>query len=223
MSCYCDDLFVSALQVDKFLGFDTLTHILPSSTPNYLNSKDSLSNWLRVSNGDRLITKIGQMPIFDIKLNTALSSGNDAIKLMARLHGQCEVHCYVEGPNRNWLASIMRMGRRLHLYRDNEGWEAVIALLESNSVEPVVCSYSVCDSFPNEGMLSKKKKNFDDLSSQERWNICMEHLRKNKNETGLELTPDHWDETYWFGLGNENGYSVYEFARKLKAERDESP
>lgn len=41
---------------------------------------------------------------FRLQMNTALQFGSDDIRLAARVHGQCEVHGWVAGPNRAWLA-----------------------------------------------------------------------------------------------------------------------
>jgi hypothetical protein len=50
--------------------------------------------------------KFVDFPLFSAILNTTLAIGSDPLKLYARLHGQCEVHTFVEGKNRNWLADI---------------------------------------------------------------------------------------------------------------------
>lgn len=82
-------------------------------------------------------------------LNTALVLGNDPVKFLARMHGTCEIHGWVEGPYRAWLAGIIQQGRDLGIYREGAGWEDVSALLLARDDEPVVMSYSVCDQFPN--------------------------------------------------------------------------
>lgn len=104
---------------------------------------------------------------FAVALNTAARLGNDQIKLAARLHGQCEIHAWVAGPNRTWLADIMQAGLDSGVYRHgiqypaepdrgrpeplwvSQGWDDVIELLRERDDEPVVTSYSVCDQFPN--------------------------------------------------------------------------
>lgn len=101
----------------------------------------------------------------DVGLNTALAAGSDPIKLAAKLHGYCELHAWVDGPDRAWLAGIMQEGLDIGLYRRGiwyskmpdgprdqwtpQGWEDVITLLRARDDEPVVTSYTVCDGFPN--------------------------------------------------------------------------
>ena len=86
---------------------------------------------------------------FTVALNTAFTMGSDPIRFLARMHGQCEIHAYVEGPNRAWLSDILAEGRRHGILRTESGWEDVITLLRSRDDEPVVMSYSVCEQFPN--------------------------------------------------------------------------
>jgi hypothetical protein len=100
-----------------------------------------------------------EIAVSSLALNTALLLGNDTVKFLARLQGQCEIHGYVEGPNRAWLADIIERGVADGILRGGMGWDGppdhphgkgggVIPLLRSRDDEPVVTSYSVCDSFP---------------------------------------------------------------------------
>lgn len=101
---------------------------------------------------------------FSLILNTACATGSDAVKLAARLHAQCELHAWVDGPNRAWLADIMQSGLDAGVFRkgfpfqdgpggperwSSQGWDKVMELLRSRDDEPVVTSYSVTDRFPN--------------------------------------------------------------------------
>jgi len=109
---------------------------------------------------------------FAVCLNTAMRYGSDPVRLAARIHGQCEIHCYVEGINRAWLANLVEQGLEDRVYRDgiwyvdrvceghpaaqpdrkwcDQGWGEVMKLLRDRDDEPVVMSYSVCDGFPNQ-------------------------------------------------------------------------
>lgn len=49
-------------------------------------------------------------PCFDVALNTALGVGNDSLRLLARIHAQCEIHAYCMGSNRRWLAGLISKG-----------------------------------------------------------------------------------------------------------------
>lgn len=109
-----------------------------------------LTAWRIEIGSTSLLTWHGHdLSAWNMSLNTAMAVGNDPIKLAARLHAQCEIHAWVDGINRWWLADIIGTGRRLGVYRADAGWEEVAALLRDRDDEPVVTSYSVCDGFPN--------------------------------------------------------------------------
>ncbi len=142
---------------------------------------------------------------FSLQLNTILAIGNDPLCLAARLHAQCEIHCYVEGPYREWLAEVIESGLEAHVFRDGEGWDGVITLLRLRDDEPVVTSYSVCNSFPthssDQGVPWSVWKptrvdeygdvdweEWDNLSKAEKWRMALGGLR-GIPEAELELRP----------------------------------
>lgn len=173
--------------------------------------KENLRLFLSVPD-DPIALDGNEIDIWIVWLNTALALGADPLRLMARLHGQCEVHCWVDGANRRWLAGIIRAGLECGLYRVNVGWSEVADFLESRDDGPVVCSYSVCDSFPNFDMLpadhplmtredEDRFDDFDDLTADEQWSLCVAGLRE-RESAGLELHPDVWKwPDYYFDGG----------------------
>jgi hypothetical protein len=99
---------------------------------------------------------------WDLSLNTCLRVGSPTVQLLARIHAQCEIHAWVDGPNRAWLADLIEAGMRDGTFRETSldytdyhgqpiGWRPVMAMLRARDDEPVVTSYSVCDQFPNPG------------------------------------------------------------------------
>lgn len=105
----------------------------------------------------------------DLVANTALAVGSDPMRLLTRLHGQCELHGYVEGPNRAWLADIIQAGLdsgvlRKTLNGRDLGWAGVITLLRDRDDEPVVTSYSVTDWFPNKDVADWRPPEGTDLA-----------------------------------------------------------
>ncbi len=128
-----------------------------------------------------------EISTFSLALNTALLLGNDTVKLMAFLHGQCELHGYLEGEDREWYAGLIEEGRKTSLLRPDMGWEGVISLLRERDDEPVVTSYSVTDSFPNpyiagwdlsdDNEYDEKSEMFYNLSHEEMWEISLNGLR----------------------------------------------
>lgn len=224
----CADALVTALGVrhsfDSELNPSPIRKLLPEDS--YLHRmhgpefERSLETWLHVSSREMLKTRDGEgVTPFVAAVDTAIVMGSDSIRLLARLHGQCEIHCYVEGPNRAWLANIIEEGRKMAILRADMGWESVIALLRASAAGPVVTSYSVCEQFPNRhaaGWESQDDSDTDrwyDLPSAERWALAMEGLRSGRTFAGLALTPDNWV-NYRIAPGC-NGFELREYADEL--------
>ena len=81
-------------------------------------------------------------------LNRVLRLHSQPLMLMARIHAQCESHCWVDGPHRAWLAAIIEQGRGCSLFRPMMGWEDVMQMLLQDQREPVFLSYSVSGTWP---------------------------------------------------------------------------
>lgn len=163
------------------MNFDQTMHLYLTQGGNYVINGETFDAWTAT-------------------LNTVMAIGNDQLKLFARLHAQCEIHCWVDGGDRKWLAGIIQKGVDIGLYRQDMGWESVVALLLSKDCEPVVCSYSVCDQFPSRHVAEWVDANDGDdwykLKPEKRWAMAMAKLRENSG--GLQLKPSNWDE-YRFG------------------------
>jgi hypothetical protein len=67
---------------------------------------------------------------FELQLNSAMRVGGDVVKLMARLHGACEIHTWVAEKNRAWLADIIELGLEDGLLRTDargyDGWNGIV-------------------------------------------------------------------------------------------------
>jgi hypothetical protein len=124
-------------------------------------------------------------------LNTAIAVGNDPVRFLTRVHAQCELHAWVDGPDREWLAGIITAGLRSGVYRPGMGWDNVIALLLVRDDEPVVMSHSVTDQFPNPYattlVVGEDPDAWYDLPTSEKWAGSMEWLRSQPG--GLQITP----------------------------------
>lgn len=197
--------------------------------PNRTYESKNLPTTLHVAWGDECFVMPDgrEIGVWTAGLNTVLATGDDTVKLLARLHGQCEIHCYVEGQYRFWLADIMERGRSTGLYRPDQGWEGVMEHLRKDKDEPVVCSYSVCEGFPNQGVAMEaglwnpemdaegewvdEDQWYNEVKPEQAWDMCMASIRKNQG--GLELTPDHWDWPDWHFREPITGYHVRDAAR----------
>lgn len=173
---------------------------------------DSLKLSLRVNGVDLDVAGV-HLHSGNVDLNTALVAGSDPIQLAAKIHGWCESHCWVDGPDRAWLADVIDQGLDAGLYRPSAGWGEVQADLRGRDDEPVVMSYSVSDSFPNgdlggwmppwpdgvpqdwdaltEAQRQERDERSDawyDLPANEQWTIAFEALQQVR--PWAQLTPE---------------------------------
>jgi hypothetical protein len=150
-------------------------------------------------------------------LNTAAVVGNDAIKLAARLHGQSEIHAWIDGPDRAWVADMIEQAVISGVYRSSlrqegltgmpgelgrtvdsdSGWENVMGFLRSSDAEPVVTHYSITDGFPNPDVAGFEDgwEAWEDLPADEQWHRGLEGLRSgawSRRFTGLQIKPEDW-------------------------------
>lgn len=196
-------------QSDRLRSFIAPNHYMTqqdTSPPHFAHWVQAYETAFRIDSGELIMWRGHHIDSFTIYLNTALLIGNDQLKLAARLHGQCEIYCYVEGPNRAWLADIMQHGRNTGLYRPDMKWEDVIEHLRERDDEPVVCSYSVTDSFCSPWTVLDDDKPdvtvkggedttdalyewWDTLDQTTRWALAMKWLR---THPAMELTPHRW-------------------------------
>lgn len=223
MGHYVSDLFLMALGVSDYDYPPDNPHVLRNIlSPSHYAAKETgrqfshlLSTALRVGMDSEILVVDGKaVNVFSASLNTAVVMGSDPIILSARLHGQCEIHTYVEGANRAWLADIVERGRKSGVFRSDMGWESVIEHLRERDDEPVVTSYSVCYQFPNASAAGWKPDKVNeegdgdwdayyDLPNDERWRMGMEALRA---KPYMEMRPDHWS-NYYFNDGT-TGFSL---------------
>lgn len=194
----CNELLFVALGINTFTDAQPYRALLPEDC-YALRHKDDRSffeafrTWSSVQMSAMYRLPDGrETNVFEVSLNTAVAMGSDAICLLAKLHGQCEIHAYVEGPNRAWLAGIIEQGIKDKILRVWEkdhygGWPAVIELLKSRDDEPVVTSYSVTEQFPNSGIA----RNHGD------WQITVSHEEiKKKYKLEESDNPSDWIADY---------------------------
>lgn len=134
--------------------------------------------------------------IWHLELNTIMVFGSMPLRLCARVHAQCEIHGYVEGPHRAWLADIIDEGLTHKVLRKEtqgygKGWEDVSALLRKSSDSPVVMDYSVTNGFPHppDRLDENELEEWHEKSHEEKWGESIEWLR---SESGyrVELNPE---------------------------------
>lgn len=233
MGIFCGDLFNAALGLEHEAEYGNQKSIFRRilKPGHYLNNEngrfvESLKTALAVSWQPVFTIEGEDVSTFTAVLNTACLIGNDVVKLMARLHGQCEIHCWVNGPNRAWLAGLIETGCEIGLLRESEqwksGWDKAVMLLHSRDDCPVVTSYSVCEQFPNPSVTKWKppkdgdgEPDYDkwyELPDAEQWRLGMEGLKTNPL---LEMKPDNW-QAYYFG-DSINAFKIRAAANRATA------
>lgn len=168
MAHVCSSLALTAFHPSDWLSSPCWTRkIVPAK--HYLHGSKQyerdFETWLRVSSGEMVHPATGnRIEGFGIVLNTALRMGGDEVRLMARLHGQCEIHAFIRPEDALGVAEIIHTGRRSGIYRKDMGWEAVAALLRESAVagRTVVTSYSVTETFPGYDEETEEANDWDE-------------------------------------------------------------
>lgn len=85
-----------------------------------------------------------------VLLNTALAVGSDVVCLLTKIHAQCEIHGWVAGEDRGWLAGLVEQALSEGLLREAvrghaTGWCELVTALRRTSECAVVMSYSVTE------------------------------------------------------------------------------
>jgi len=149
------------------------------------------------------------MPAF--VANTAIATGSDPVRLSVRIIEQCDDHCWVEGPDRAWLATIIARGLDAGVFRGRilnygdgplfrpAGWEDVSALLLSRADEPVVLSHAGSGqfaSYPPAGWRPGRDGDGDagqewhEMEKAGQWRAAMDALRAQR--PWQRLDPAAW-------------------------------
>lgn len=198
---------------------DILFYLPRDSYARKAPTEFSIETYLTSLMGGSVIVDDETYDTFSLALNTALIAGSNAIKLGARLHGQCEIHTFVRGENRAWLADLITQGRRTNIFRAEMGWEEVITLLLESNSGPVVTSYSVCDGFPNANVADWEGEYDDwyDISDEDQWERGVAGLYKKNEDHTLEISPESWD-SFYFRSGM-NGFKLAEIISSREDDR----
>jgi hypothetical protein len=195
----CSDLALAMFHVD--FHDDRIQYLLPPGGDPF--DPRTFRTWFSVGLGGQFHLPDGrQVDPFTVALNTAVVLGNDVVKFMARVHGQCEIHGFIEGPDRAWFAALIEKGRASKLLRADMGWESLITFLRARNDEPVVTSYSVCQQFPNFEIAGweddKDGEGFYNLAKAEQWARGLAALRASAGD--LRWNPKRWN-AFIFGDG----------------------
>lgn len=182
-------LFGDDQPILKAIPEDHYLHRLPAGR----SFQESFHTYIVASGADHFMLPDGtKASIFSVLLNTAVVVGSPVIEFMCRLHGQSELHCWFEDEAVGMVADTIERGRRLGVYRDSAGWEALVDKLRTKPTE-VVCSYTVCESFPDAYLSGRDVDEEEgpgdewyDLPFETQWAECMVTLRQSEDHLQIE-------------------------------------
>ncbi|MET8605716.1 hypothetical protein ABZV92_19455 [Streptomyces rubiginosohelvolus] len=150
---------------------------------------------------DPLVSYRGhQLALLTMQLNTAMAVGTEPVRLAARLHGQCEINCWVDGPHRTWLAGVVESGLDNGSFRAGLGWESIADLLRQRDDQPVVTSFS--EHFPTLWSVPTTQlaapgtdedeltQTWETLPAEEQWRLALQELQVRTIDAELEIRPD---------------------------------
>lgn len=133
---------------------------------------------------------------FVLYINTAYYLGTDEIKLMSRIHNQCEFHSYILPKSFKWMHKIISRGLKNGIMRKNHGWEELLILLEK-SKSPIVTSFSVDNIFPNKELLGLEEHEYDRLSYQDKFDKCFAKVLERESENLVEIKEEGFYDFYY--------------------------
>lgn len=112
-------------------------------------------------------------------LNTVLATGSDPLRLAVKIKWQHEIHGYLMGFHRKWMADLIEEGLEEHLYHRDLGWEELVAKLREVNDGPVVTSSSKTDPFPNPHAAGWQGTpgEWEILSDDKRWTLAVKGLK----------------------------------------------
>lgn len=205
MSYVCTGMLMTAIGpiTEEIRSLIRPDHYLHNSNRRGLHFESDLRTVLRAGMGEPVFQIDGRsVDEFGLALNTAIVAGSDPVRLLVRLHGQCEIWAWVDGPHRAWMAGLIEQGLSMGVMRRHVqdgwsiGWEKVVDLLRVSSDSPVVTSYSVTNDFPAEELVPEIHEDaWWDLPYAERWDLAMAVLRAESESdpaSSREMRPDHW-------------------------------
>jgi hypothetical protein len=117
--------------------------------------------------------------------------GSDVMKLIGQMSAQMEIYAHVRRENFQWFTDLIKKGLEQQILREGMGWNDVIQICDLTDVDLMVMSYSVCEGFPNAGLVGLDPDVFYDLLPNEQWDLCTENL-----DPGCEITLESIERTY---------------------------
>jgi hypothetical protein len=204
------DLFLGSLIISDVLSLDEGLLSIMDGVSTYHKGRDRFGPYI-LDDGPYYTVGDQRIDAASAAINTLIQTGCDPLVLMARIHGSCEDHLWVDEPDRGWLAGVITEGRRLNIMRAGMGWEATAAFLDDVQAVPgpVVMHFSVSASFPNQRIAGDHWEGDEwyEESEADRWRLAMEGLRA--AWLGLQLREATF-RTWFYGPGTTRPLTAFD-------------
>ena len=139
--------------------------------------------------------------VFDCMIETCRAIGSEALSVAARIHGFCELHCYVRNEHFVWFAGVLDRCKEELLFCAGDD---LLDELRRNMSSAVVLSFSGCNGFPSRPDANEEAECWYDLPFEERWKAAFDELPE-----WLELAPD-------LEFSCSNGISALQIAERCR-------
>lgn len=151
-----------------------------------------------------LHSDFGQMSLIGLILNTISCVGSNVIRLLARIHGQCELNCFVKIEHMNWFADIVQQGLNSSFLDKDAGWLDVFDLISNKSNSPIVLNYGDQYNFIH------KLNMHQNIIFSDQWNLSFEQLVENNTQMIIEISPSTIELPRF-----DNGRDLFQLSQKL--------
>ena len=147
-------------------------HVAGAERFHLLAEIQNLARFTSVGEGPDPLPGVPQM-------NAIIREGRtDLAVFVVRLAAQCELTCWVDGPDRVWIAAVILQGLGTGILRREMGWEGVAELLQASDAEPVFISSTQGSLFPALETWPGTAADWEALTEEERWAWAELELRE---------------------------------------------
>lgn len=143
---------------------------------------------------------------FGIRLGWVCLIGNDITRLIAHIHGQCEIHGWVHPDDTEWFAGLIEQAVDAGLLGDDGrgsyGSWADVADLARQSTTPLVSAYSVTESWPDPYLIARTRPdlfsyNEETEDSWDVWERLGERSRRQIANKAIFSCAPRWRPAEW--------------------------
>lgn len=131
--------------------------------------------------------------------------GDDVLKLLAHIHGQCELHAWVHPDDGEWFAGLIEEAVKRGLLGDDGrayygSWQDV-ADLARRSTTPLVSAYSVTEGWPDPYLIGQHRPDLftpaDEDDPWESWSDLPDSEKDRISDEAIASVAPRWHSAEW--------------------------